>query len=338
MKRKVYKLLAGDINRLHISEEAYGHPGEGEVLVRVKSIGLNFADVFAILGLYSATPKGKFVPGLEYSGVVEATGNAVSEFKAGDRVMGVTRFGAYSSFISTSPEYLLPIPQSWNFEEGASFLVQVLTAYYGLIKLGDLTEGMNVLIHSGAGGVGIWANRICKAIGARTIGTVGSVEKLSTLDKEGFDHGLVRVPRTFEDDVRTILKGQRLDLIMECIGGKIMKSGWKLLSPMGRMVIYGSAHYGMNRDRPNYLKLLLKYIRRPKLDPQNMIAENKSFMAFNLIYLFEHSTLMKEMLKEIEALQMEKPLVGETYSFEELPQAIRFFYSGKSVGKVVINL
>jgi alcohol dehydrogenase len=227
IQRQVYRLKAGNTNRLIITPEQLPPPGDDEIQIQVQVIGLNFADVFAILGLYSATPDGPFIPGLEYAGQVIAKGNQVADYKVGDRIMGVTRFGAYTTHLNINPSYVLPLPQNWSYAEGASYLVQVLTAYYGLKNLGNLKADHTVLIHSAAGGVGIWANRICKALGAYTIGTVGSNKKIELLKAEGYDSYIIRDQRTFKQELDTKLEGRPLDLIMECIGGKVMTIGFE---------------------------------------------------------------------------------------------------------------
>ena len=337
-ERSVYRLKAGNTDRLKITQENLQKPGALEVQVTVHSIGLNFADVFAILGLYSATPKGLFIPGLEFAGVVNDVGDKVEGIKVGQRVMGVTRFGAYASHLNQDHRFVVPIPDDWTFQDGASYLVQVLTAYYGLKSLGDVREGKTVLIHSVAGGVGIWANRICRQIGAYTIGTVGREEKVELALSEGVDKVMIRNPKTFGEELTAVLGDRRLDLIMECIGGKIMKAGFDTLGAMGRLVVYGSAHYGNTSRKPNYFKLIPRYLTRPKIDPQNMIAQNKSVMAFNLIYLFEEAELMHVLLKELSDMNLGKPIIGHSFSFDDLPDAIRLFQSGNTVGKVVVNI
>ena len=162
MIRKSYQLKAGNLANMKLVESTLAPAQAHEVSIAIKTIGLNFADCFAIWGLYSATPKGIFTPGLEFAGEVIAVGSDVSEYKVGDQVMGVTRFGAYTTHLNLDHRYLSPLPKDWSHEEGAAFLVQVLTAYYGLIPLGNLQEGGTVLIHSGAGGVGLLANKIAK--------------------------------------------------------------------------------------------------------------------------------------------------------------------------------
>ncbi len=338
IQRQVYRLKAGNINRLKITSEDLPEPAEDEVQIKIHAIGLNFADVFAILGLYSATPDGPFIPGLEYAGEIIATGSQVTAHQIGDRIMGVTRFGAYTTHLNINPSYILPLPDDWCYADGASYLVQVLTAYYGLRTLGNLQPKHTILIHSAAGGVGIWANRICKAVGAYTIGTIGGAQKIKLLEAEKYNDYIVRDPKTFKTQLNTKLQGRGLDIIMECIGGKVMKIGFEALAPMGRHVVYGSAHYGNTASRPNYLKLIPKYLTRPRLDPQNMIKQNKSVMAFNLIYLFENVDIMHELLTELKALHLGKPIIGHQYSYTELPKAIREFQSGKTMGKVIINV
>ena len=116
MQRNAYRInKAGSINNLKLILENLPEPEVDEVTVQVKAIGLNFADIFAIQGLYSATPKGSFVPGLEYSGIIIKKGKNVSEFDLGDKVMGSIRFGAYTDHLNINKNYILKIPIGWTF-------------------------------------------------------------------------------------------------------------------------------------------------------------------------------------------------------------------------------
>lgn len=211
---------AGNIAALELSEPAeINPPFRGELQVRVEAIGLNFADVFTGLGLYGPIAKGQvkgpFVPGLEFSGVVEqvgAPGNAplalgspaeclaqggqltdlsedvwalaaerAGQMQVGDRVMGCMRFGAYATHLNVPAHQVKPIPDGWSFDEGAAFTCQSLTVYYALKQLGALERGHVVLVHSMAGGCGLQATAICFALGATVIGTVGSESKVAML-------------------------------------------------------------------------------------------------------------------------------------------------------------
>lgn len=338
LQRKSWYVKPGNFKNLQIREEFLPLPAEHEVQIEIHSFGLNFADIFCVLGLYNAAPKEDFIPGLEFAGVISKTGSKVTEFRPGDRVMGVSRFGAYTSHLNSDENYILPLPTDWSMQEGAGYLVQVLTAYYGLKELGNVKEGQNVLIHSSAGGVGIWANRICKHLGCFTIGTIGSPSKLALLESENCDRKIVRNPSTFKKQLLEALEGRDLHLIMDSIGGKIFVDGYKTLAPMGRVVVFGTGHYTERTDKPNYPKLIWKYLTRPMLDPQNMTLENKSVMAFNLIYLFNNSDIMHQMLKELREMKLDKTLISTSYSFPELPDALREFQSGRTIGKLVVNL
>ncbi|MCB9337354.1 MAG: zinc-binding dehydrogenase [Lewinellaceae bacterium] len=336
MQRKTYRLKAGNINNLKLVEEDLPGPAGNEATVEVKAIGLNFADVSVILGLYSATPKGEFTPGLEYAGVVSAVGRQVGHLKPGDRVMGISRFGGYSTHLNIDARYLVPIPDGWTMEEGAAYLVQVLTAYYALVPLGNLRPGMTVLVHSAAGGVGILANRIAKKLGAFTIGTVGSSAKLSLLKEEGVDEPIVR-DENFYKNLDKILENRELNLIMETQGGKMLMELFKRLAPEGRSIVYSAADFITPGNRPNYLKIIWKYLRRPLIDPMKLTDGNRGILGFNLIYLYEKIELMHQYLEEIGRLNIGKPRVGHVMDFDNLTEAVRLLQSGKTTGKVIVK-
>jgi len=335
--RKSYQLKAGSLNNMKLTSSNLPEPAAGEVTIDVKTVGLNFADVFAIWGLYSATPKGIFTPGLEYAGTVLKVGESVSNVKVGDHIMGVTRFGAYTTHLNIDSRYVIPLPEGWSFEEGAAYLVQVLTAYYGLVYLANIKKGNTVLIHSAAGGVGIWTNRIAKVYNAFTIGTVGNAVKIDFCLKEKYNKVIVR-SGSFANDLKLNLGGKELDIVMECIGGKIFEQGFEQLAPQGRMIVFGAARYGSVGARPNYIKLLYQFLTRPKIDPQSLPEVNKSLMGFNLIWLYEKAEMMHELLKELQKMDLGKPHVGHNLSFKEMKEAILLFQSGKTMGKVVLTV
>ena len=337
MKRKSYQLKAGSVKNLQLVESELAAHASGEITIQVRSIGFNFADIFAIWGLYGATPEGVFIPGLEYSGVVAKIGDGVTNVKVGDKIMGVTSFGAYTTHLNIDSRYVIPLPAGWNFEEGAAYLVQVLTAYYGLLYLGNLQKGNTVLVHSAAGGVGIWANRIAKKYDAFTIGSIGNESKIDFCKKEGYDQVIVRSDR-FAKNLKTNLEGKELNIIMECIGGKIFKEGFKILAPQGRVIVYGAARYASVGNRHNYFKLFYQFLTRPKIDPQKLPELNKSLMGFNLIWLYERAELMHELLGDLKKLDLGKPHVGHTFPLEKIKDAIHLFQSGNTIGKVVLTI
>lgn len=331
-----YELTAGNLKNLQLKPVDLPDPEPEEVQITVKSVGLNFADIFAIWGLYSATPKGNFTPGLEYAGTIVKVGEAVTDFKVGDRVMGISRFGAYTEGLNQDTRYIFKIPDDWSFDEGAAYLVQTITAYYALHNLGDLQKGQTVLVHSAAGGVGVQAVKILKHYGAYAIGTVGRADKVDFAKAEGYDEVIVR-DEQFEEKLKKALGDRDLHVVLDSIGGEFFKIPFKIMAPMGRIVVYGSARYASVGNKPNFFKLLYQYWKSPKIDPQKLVEWNKAIMGFNLIWLYEHIDLMNEGLKELETMQLKPPHVGHVFPFEEVHDAIKLFQSGKTKGKVVLQ-
>lgn len=338
MKRQAYIIKkAGSFNNLKLIEEELPEPAENEVIVEVKTIGLNFADLFAIQGLYSATPKGSFIPGLEYAGTIIKKGASVINFELNEDVMGVIKFGAYTTHLNIKQQYLQKLPPEWNYGEGASFLVHSLTAYYALVELGRVKEDYTVLVHSAGGGVGIYTNRIAKKYNAYTIGTVGNSSKIDFLKKEGYNDVIVR-DNHFKQNLKRSLGKRELNIVLESIGGKIFKDSFDLLSPTGRIIIYGAAQFMSKSPKPNYPKVFYNYLTRPKVDPLSLSDTNRSVMGFNLIYLWDKPDYMKKILETIKSYNLQKPYIGKIFNFNELPAALKHFQSGKTIGKVVIKI
>jgi len=332
--RKVWRTAkAGAISRLKLTDEILPPLADDEVEIEVKSVGLNFADIFALTGLYSATPTGSFIPGLEFAGIVRTAGAKVSKFKAGDKIMGVTRFGGYASAIHSKPEYLTLLPEGWSMQQGAAYLTQTLTAWYALTDLGALKKDQTVLIHSAAGGVGLQAMKLVKAFGANPIGTVRSEEKKQFLQRLGYSDVLVR-----EENFAKQIVGCHFDLVLDAIGGEVQKASFKALNPMGRLVVFGAAEFTPGKNRPDYLKAIWRYLRRPRYDVMDMISDNRSVLAFNLIWLWDQVELMSELLEHMMAVDITPPHVGHEFSFENAHEAIECLRSGKTIGKVVLNL
>ncbi|MBK1702407.1 zinc-binding dehydrogenase [Thiococcus pfennigii] len=348
--RRVWQMpSAGSLERLAQVTEDLPPPGPGEARVRVEAIGLNFADVFASLGLYSATPPGAFVPGLECAGIVEALGPpraggeaAGTAVALGDRVMVLTRFGGYATALNADTRYLVPIPSDWTMTQGAAYLVQALTAWYGLVHLGALAPGQVVLIHSAAGGVGLRAVAMARASGASVIGTVGHADKVPVLEGHGLARGqvIVRDAARFAaqlDAALAAIGAPGFDLVFDALAGPFFLPALVRLAPEGRHVLYGAADFMPSGARPNWLRLAWQYLRRPRLDPMKLIDKNRSVMGFNLIWLFEHAERLPASAVAALALSPTPAHIGARFPFEEMPRALRALQSGRTTGKVVVE-
>ncbi|GAB4286992.1 MAG: medium chain dehydrogenase/reductase family protein [Ignavibacteriaceae bacterium] len=338
MKRRAYLAeKPGSINNLKIVEQDLKPPAENEVTVEVKAIGLNYADIFTVLGLYKAAPGRNIIPGIEFSGVVFDTGKNVKNFQSGDRIYGSTKFGAYASHLNIDSFYILKIPDKWNYEQAAASIVQPLTAYYALVVLAQVQKGNTVLIHSAAGGVGLNANRIAKKLGAFTIGTVGNPDKLPVLDNEGYDRKIVR-GKNLRKDILAALGDRELNVVLDSVGSKVFKTSFDLLAPMGRIIVYGAGAYSTGNASSDLFKLAFTYLTRPKIDPLTMIEQNRAVMAFNLIWLYEKGELLKGYLNELQKLELGEPFISEIFGFDDLKSAMLRLKSGKTTGKIIVKI
>ncbi|MGH9509504.1 MAG: alcohol dehydrogenase catalytic domain-containing protein, partial [Terriglobales bacterium] len=192
-------------------------PAAGQALIRVKAVGINFADLLARLGVYSGTPKPPFVPGLEIAGVIEETETSPAHsFKPGDRVVALSRFNAYAERVIVNAEQAFPIPDGMSFEEAAAISVNYLTAWQSMFEMGNLRRGDRILITSAAGGVGVAAVQLAKAKGLITFGTAGPT-KQDFLRQMGVDHPIDYTHENFVDVVRRVAP-EGIEMALDAVG------------------------------------------------------------------------------------------------------------------------
>ena len=348
VQRTVWRLRrAGSLDELRRRDEFLPDPGPGEARVRVEAVGLNFADLFAAQGLYSATPRGSFVPGLECSGIIEALGPdgpAASGLAVGDRVIALTRFGAYATALNVGLAYLRAAPADWTAAEAAAWAVQGLTAWYGLVELGAVQGGDAVLVQSAAGGVGLLALDILDSLGARPLAVVGHESKRRYLaERRGLTDAaiVVRDPRRFGAQLDAALASMEaggFDCVLDAVLGRTFRPAFERLRPEGRYVLFGAADFMSRGARPNYLRLAFDYLRRPRLDPLAMISANRSLMGFNLIWLWERADRLPAAFAALERLAPRPPHVGAQLPFDRAPDALRLLQGGATIGKVVLQV
>ncbi len=349
---------AGSLDNLKLTEASTTLPALPQqeanfALIEVAFVGLNFADMFACLGLYSATPKGLFTPGLEYSGTIrKLSATSTLGFKVGDKVMGITRFGGYTTHIAADLRYVKKLPPKWNLQEGAAFPAQALTAWYGLIELGAAKSGQVALVHSAAGGTGLWALQICRHLGVRVIATVGSARKARELLAM---HPWLPPTCVVNRAECTTLDAQRnalrtaLDtlcvpsyaIVFDSLLGEWFAPSYEFLGAQGRHIVLGAGSMTPPGASPSWLRLGLQYLKRPRMDPLEMISTNKSVMAFNLIWLYDKvdqvDALFDTLLACVKAMDG-RPHIGHIFPFEAVPEALRTLQSGTTVGKVLLRV
>jgi alcohol dehydrogenase len=257
--------------------------------------------------------------------------------------MALTRFGGYATSLNVDTRYLVPLPPGWTPAQGAAFLVQALTAWYGLVHLGRLSPDEVVLVHSAAGGVGVHALAMAGALGARAIGTVGHEDKAPFLEARGLprDRIIVRDESRIAGQLDEALQASAapgFDVVFDAIAGPYFLPALARLRPEGRYVLYGAADFMPSGSRPNWARLSWQYLRRPRLDPMKLIDRNRSVLGFNLIWLFERADRLDASAAAALRLSAAPPHVGLRFSFDEVPRALRALQSGRTIGKVVVDV
>jgi len=215
-------------------------PGEGEALVRVRVAGVNFADTLLRRGRYLRQPEFPETPGLEASGVVQEVGAGVAGGIVGQRVATLSE-RCYAEYVVAPVRQLIFLPDELSFDDGATFPVQSLTAYYLLYKAERLKPGMSVLIHSAAGGVGLQAIQMAKQAGARVFGTTSSEEKAKLAREFGADEVIVYNQVNFAERVKELTQGGGVDLVLDAVGRVTFQDSLKCLAPFGHAILYGAA-------------------------------------------------------------------------------------------------
>lgn len=240
---------------LQVQERPVPSIGEGEVLVAVKAAGINRPDIFQRKGNYPA-PAGVVpdIPGLEVSGVIVEIGTAVTTRSIGDRVCCLVAGGGYAEYIAVHQDMCLPVPAEISFEEAAILPETVYTVWDNVFRRGRLEAGETILIHGGAGGIGSTAIQLAKAFGSRVLTTV------SNREKENYCRGLGAdvIVNYRQDDFGEVLREEKVDVVLDSIGGDYFPKNINLLTYGGRLVNI-NAMKGAKVEL-NILKLMQKRI------------------------------------------------------------------------------
>ena len=224
---------------LQVGEIDLPKPGPTEVLVDVAAAGLNRADCLQRRGFYPAPPGVPAdVPGLEFAGVVESVGDAVSTWKPGDRVMGIVGGGSMATRVVTQGAELMPVPKELSLEEAAAVPEVFLTAYDAIVLQGGLQAGQSVLLHAVASGVGTAGIQLASAIGATSIGTSRTADKLPRCTDLGLNHAVLVEDGSFAEAVlEAAPKG--VDVILDTIGAAYLAQNVKVIGKKGRIIVIG---------------------------------------------------------------------------------------------------
>ena len=217
------------------------HAGPGEAVVSVKAASVNFPDVLIIQNKYQFKPPLPFSPGSELAGVVKEVGEGVAGFKPGDKVIAFTTYGAFAEEAKTEAGRLLPMPEGMDFPSAAAFLLTYGTSDHALRDRGALQAGETLLVLGAAGGVGLAAIEIGKALGARVIACASSAQKLEVCRQHGADEGIDYIAQDLRERIRALTDGRGADVVYDPVGGPYTEPAFRSLAWRGRLLVVGFA-------------------------------------------------------------------------------------------------
>jgi len=315
---------------------------DDEVIIEVRSFGLNFADISARKGQYNAAPPFPYVPGYEVSGIAVAIGAKVTTVKLGDKVIaGTFNFGGYAQYAKTIEAGVMQLPSGWSFAQGASVLVNYGTAYHALYASGWILPGDKVLIHAAAGGVGLALIQLCKLEKCEIFGTCGSDEKIKLLREKGVEHPINYRTSDFEVEVKKLTNNKGVDIIFDSVGGHYFKKDLKVLQANGRLIGFGASALS-DRSIGRAFSIIGDVVSMSTISSIDLMLTSKSFVGVNikeiadkkplalertlqaLVKLFNDGTLKTEILTEL--------------PWTEISKAHQLLEGRQSTGKFVLTI
>jgi NADPH2:quinone reductase len=313
----------GPIETLRVEEVPSPVPGAGKVLIDVKAAAINFPDALVVQGLYQAKPELPFSPGSELAGVVLAVGEGVTRVKAGDRVIASVPCGAFAEECVADAAQVMPLLPGMDFDLGAAFVLTYGTSLHALQTIAKLQAGETLLVLGAAGGVGIAAIEIAKAMGARVIAAASSAEKLALCRKVGADETINYAEEDLRKRVDALNGGKGADVVYDPVGGAYAEAALRATAWRGRYLVIGFAA-GEIPKIPLNLALLKERailgvfwgdsVRR---DPASHFANMKQLAAW-----FAEGKV--------------RPVISERIPLAEAGAAIKRLASRQGMGKLVV--
>lgn len=341
--KKIVIHSPGNYEQLKIEEFKTPEPTGNEILVKVAYIGINYADILIRWGVYKSAKDfvgWPITPGFEISGIVEKVGEKVTNYKVGDKVFAVTRFGGYTTHLLVEEDFVFHMPKNLTLEQGAAFPAVYLTAYHALLQNVVIRKGAKVLIHSAAGGVGSALLQLSRHLKFETTAIVGSSHKVEVAKKLGANHVIDKSKQKLWPEAEKISPAG-YDVILDANGASTLKDSYMHLAPSGKLLCYGfHSMLPKTGGKLNYPQLIWTFLQTPRFNPLDMTDKNKSLVTFNLSYLFDKKDMFTEavlhMVKLIEAGEIEGPKTT-VFDFEKVGEAHKALESGQTTGKIVLK-
>jgi len=299
--------------------------GAGQVRIRVHAAGVNFPDTLIIQGKYQFRPPFPFSPGAEVAGTVDAVGEGVAHVKPGDRVLGTGIFGGYAEEMVVDASACFPIPDTMPFETAAGFLLTYGTSHHALKQRATLQPGETVLVLGAAGGVGLAAVELAKAMGARVIAAASTDEKLALTREYGADGLINYTAQDLREAVKALTGGKGVDVIYDPVGGDLAEPAFRSIGWGGRYLVVGFA----GGDIPS-LPLNLPLLKGAAI-------VGVFWGQFTRLEPEVHQANVAELLAWAAEGRL-KPHISEVFPLARAAEALRVVMERKAKGKVVLKV
>ena len=312
----------GPVENLKLGDAAAPVPADGEVAIAVKAVGINYADAIMVAGNYQTKPPLPFSPGLEAAGTVTACGKGVTRFSPGDRVMAILAHGGLAELAVAPEAETFAIPDRMSFEEAGAFPVAYISSHVALRWQGRLEPGETLLVLGAAGGVGLTAVEIGKAMGARVIAAASTAEKLAAARERGADEAINYATEKLTDRVMALTDGKGADVCFDPVGGEIFDAALSSLGWGGRILLIGFVA-GV-----------------PQIPANRLLVKHRAALGSSLRYFRWHAPdKLRRSVEELLQWYGEgklRPLVTHRLPLEQSVEAIRLLTDRKAHGKVVV--
>jgi len=312
----------GGVEDLKVVEVPAPAPGPGEVLISVRATAVNYADALLVAGRYQTKPALPFSPGLETAGVVAATGEGVTRFARGDRVMAVLPYGGLAELAVAPEAETFAIPDGMTFEEAGAFPIAYISSHVALRWQGRLEPGETLLVLGAAGGVGLTAVEIGKAMGARVIAGASTAEKLAAARRRGADETVNYASENLTERVMALTDGKGADVCFDPIGGDLFDAALSALGWGGRILLVGFVG-GV-----------------PQIPANRLLVKHRAALGSSLRYFRWHAPdKLRRSVEELLGWYGEgrlRPLITHRLPLERTAEAIRLLTDRKAHGKVVV--
>ena len=336
--KQVFIIGHGGPEKLRLRESADPNPAAGEIRIRVKASGVNFADILARRGLYPDSPKIPCVVGYEVSGTADAVGPGLDQSWIGRDVFALTRFGGYSDVAMVTEKQIFEKPASLSHEQAAAIPVNYLTAWQLLVVMGSLKPEETVLIHNAGGGVGLAAIDIARHIGATIYGTA-SGGKHAFLKQRGLHEAIDYRTKDWAIELKRLTKGMGVALITDPLGGNHWKKSFSALRSTGRLGMFGVSVATMSKLF-GPLRLLPVALGMPLFHPIPLMNRNRSAFGVNLGHMWHESGMIEawmQILLKGFADGWVRPHVDKTFPLAKVGEAQTYMEERKNTGKVVLT-